>query len=75
MDKALTDIEAWPVMSMDPAYECGRCNVICKDSHIDLKADKHPDMYREAYGDGPGPVPSRYRELVLGSEQRTYITV
>ena len=21
MDKALTDIEAWPVMSMDPDYE------------------------------------------------------
>ena len=45
MDKALTDIEAWPVMSMDPAYECGRCNVICRDCHINLKAENVDDLW------------------------------
>ena len=45
MDKALTDIEAWPVMSMDPAYECGRCNVICRNSHIDLKTENADDLW------------------------------
>ena len=29
--------------------------------------DKHPDMYREAYGDGPGPVPSRLCHMALES--------